>query len=149
MKFYDLVRMEVNEDVRKIAEELDVELVASRRDVREERELGKAKNLLGKVKAIFISFVPDEAFLSLAKQKGTFVGIFLSEVDERSIGRYAEILRLLQGARIPILLATGAREPLEMRSGMDIAMVGVLLGLRKENAVAAVSKRWREILETP
>ena len=149
MKFYDLVRMETSEDVKKVAKELGVELIAKWRDIKEEDDPGKAKNLLGKVKAIFISFVPDEAFLSLAKQKGTFVGVFISEINDRNIGRYAEILRLLQGARIPILLATGAREPLEMRSGMDIAMVGVLLGLRRENAIAAVSKRWREILETP
>ncbi len=149
MKFYDYVRMDVNEEVENIARELGVTIVSKRKRIFEERDPGRAKNLLGKAKVIFISFVPDEAFLSLAKQKNVFVGIFLSEVNERSLGKYVEILRLLQGARIPILLATGAKEITEMRSGMDMATLGVLLGLRKENAVTAVSRRWGEILEAP
>ena len=148
MTFYDLLRMEIDGKVREVAGKLGVTLVEGLR-VSFAESLKVGKQNVGRARVLFISFVPDDAFLSLAKQKNTYVGVFLSDINERNLSTYMEILRLLQRARIRILLATGARKVSQMRSGRDMASLGVLLGLRKENAIAAVSKRWGELLEAP
>ena len=140
------MRREPDEEMRKLAESWGVNLLHRVRGVEIVEKLPEAKKLVGKRRALFVKEV-DPALLSLARQKGTMVGFFVSEVDEKSFRRFVEAVRMTRLERVPILLATGAREVLEMRHPLDVASIGVLLGMDKADALAAVSRRWRWVLE--
>ena len=146
MRFYDYVRTKPDEKMRELAKRLGVELLHGLKGVKIAENPSEAKRYVGRARVVFTPRV-DEALLSLAQQSGTFLGLFVGEISPHRLGRYAEWVRLSSKSRVPVLLATGARDPLEMRAPRDIARIGILLGMRREDAFAAVSRRWRVILE--
>ncbi len=148
MKYYDLVRVEPDEEMRRIAGVWGDTLLHRVKGVLISRDISEAKRGVTRYRAIFIDRV-DAALLSLAKQNGVFLGFFTSDIDERSLERYMEWVRLVRRAGVPIVIASGARSVYEMRSPRDRAMIGVLLGMSREDAFSAVSKRWGEIVEAP
>ena len=140
------MRKEPDEEMKKLAESWGVNLLHRVKGVEIVDSLSEAKRLVGKRRALFVREV-DPALLSLARQKGTMIGFLLSEISEKNFRRFVEIVRMTRLERVPILLATGAKNVLEMRHPLDVASIGALLGMDRVDAVAAVSKRWRWILE--
>ena len=147
MKFYDYVRVEPDEEMMEIARKLNIELLHNLRGVKVAENLSEAKRYVGKSKLIFTPKV-DEALISLAQQNKTFLGLFIGDINVNRLRNYIEWIRLVSSARVPIVLATGARDILELRSPRDIARIGILLGMKREDAFAAVSRRWGVIVET-
>jgi len=147
MKFFDYVRVEPDERMKEVSQKLGVELLHNLKQVRIAKDIQEAKRLVGRARIIFTPKV-DEALLSLAKQSGTFLGLFVGDLNPRQLRNPMEWIRLTSLSRVPVLLATGARDVLEMRSPRDIARIGMLLGMRREDAFAAVSRRWVVALET-
>ena len=145
MIYYDYVR-EITPEMEEIAEKWGIKILHGLKGVFEVSSVKEAKSLLPRARVIFTLEV-DAALASLASQRGVHLGFFLSDLNERNIGKAVKWIRIVQGSRVPIVLASGARRSEEMIHPLDMAAVGRVLGLRPENSYAAVSKRWREILE--
>ncbi len=147
MRYFDYVRR-VSPGMEEVAERWGIALLSNVKGVYEASSLKEAKSLLPRARAIFTLEV-DAALASLASQKGVHLGLFVADLNEKNLGKAVKWVRIVQGSRVPILLASGARRVEEMIHPLDMAAIGRVLGLRPENSYAAVSKRWREILEGP
>ena len=147
MRYFDYVRR-VSSEMEEVAKRWGVTLLSNVKGVYVASSLKEAKALLPKAKAIFTLEV-DAALASLAAQRGVHLGLFVADLNDKNLGKAVKWVRIVQGSRVPILLASGASKMEEMAHPLDTAAIGRVLGLRPENSYAAVSRRWREIIEGP
>ena len=84
----------------------------------------------------------------IMKDKGMRAMYTLDWIRERpeNIRFAAKGIRILHKARVPILLATGARGVECLKAPRDIAAVGILLGMSVPMAYAAVSNNWEGLI---
>ncbi len=106
-------------------------------------EHGEARRLLKRKTVVFTPRI-DAPLLSLARQSGSAVGILTKWIDENSLGYYMRVVNLVRNMGVPLLLATGAESVEEMRHPLDVAAVGMVLGLSPNQAHAGVSWLWEE-----
>ena len=170
-RFYDLVRME---DVGDWAEVLGYERILTTKDWIEIRgKKGEARKAVrttrqdGKI-PIFVAESIEEAkegawvedtimeirtlidmqVAHIMKDKNVRALITLEYMRRgfRELQNTARNIILLHKARVPILLASGARREEELRAPRDIAAVGKILGMGIPMALAAVSDNWEGII---
>ncbi len=91
----------------------------------------------------------DMQFATIARERGVLPIITLDFVraHPKNIAIAAQSAVLLHRARVPFILATGARAPSDLRGPWEIAAVGRALGLSLPLSLAAVSNNWEPILE--
>jgi len=170
-RFYDLVRME---DVGDWAEILGYERILATNDWREIRgKKGEARKAARKARKegkipVFVAESIEEAkegawvedaimdvrtpidmqVAHIMKDKDVRALITLEYMRRgfRELQNTARNIVLLHKARVPILLASGARREEELRAPREIAAVGRILGMSIPMALAAVSDNWEEIL---
>ncbi len=170
-RFYDIVRIE---SVGNWAEILGYERILTTRDWVEIRgKKGEAKKAAkkalkdGKI-PVYIAERIDEAkegtwventvmeirtlidmqVAHIMKDKNVRALITLDYMRRgmRELQNAARNIVILHKARVPILLASGARKIEDMRAPRDIAAVGKVLGMSIPMALASVSDNWEGIL---
>ena len=73
----------------------------------------------------------------------TSIGLNRSKI----IKSYREALKTATDAGMPVVLSSGAKHPLNMRSSMAMRHIGLLLGLESKLAESVVSRTPFEVLE--
>lgn len=144
---YDYIRVKPTEEMKTFAERFGIKLVHSHPLIAEASPK-EAVKLLSRKKLIFVSDI-SPTLLSLTKQRGTLLGITISDVNDRNLGKYIEMVRLMRRYRIPIIISSGARDVKEMRAPHDLACIGVLLGMEPHEAYASLTRRWSALGLSP
>ncbi len=165
-RFYDLVQME---DVGQWGERLGFYKVFTARDwihVKNRKELERARvegripiiqgDRIEKIKGatwarealVDVRTKMDMQAAHIMKEKGIRAVYTLDWIRERpkNIRFAAKGIRILHKARVPILLATGARNVTCLKAPRDVAAVGIILGMSIPMAYAAVSTNWEGLL---
>jgi len=89
----------------------------------------------------------DSAVVQIAKDNDITFGITLQQFLEtrgfkriRLIVNYRKVVAMCRKKKVRILLTTGAQEELDMRPPLQLASLGVLLGMTEQQAKWSISK---------
>jgi RNase P/RNase MRP subunit p30 len=99
---------------------------------------------------MIVNFPLGKRNVRMAKRHETAVAIPLAPAFTLKISEMLKLrknLKLVQTENCPLLLVSGAASEAEIRSGRDLAAIGVLFGLKPDFALKAVSKTPEKILE--
>jgi len=164
--FYDMIQME---DAYKWAERLgfykiftanEWAYVKSKKELKRARTEGQIPVILGdkieKIKGatwaigalVDVQTKMDMQAAHIMKDKGMRAMYTLDWIRERpeNIRFAAKGIRILHKARVPVLLATGAKDVACLKAPRDIAAVGVLMGMSVPMAYAAISTNWEGLM---
>ncbi len=90
----------------------------------------------------------DMQVAHIMKEKNVRALITLDYIrsDFRALQNTARNIRILHKARVPTILASGARRVADLRAPREIAAVGHILGLSIPQALSSVSNNWEGLL---
>ncbi|NPA76499.1 MAG: hypothetical protein GXN93_01960 [Candidatus Diapherotrites archaeon] len=161
-KFYDLVAMDAADNwakrlgFSKIYTRSEWKYVEKRKDISENvipvvraEDIGTIKAAGWAMDAIIdVRTKMDMQAAHLMHKWGQRAMYTLDWIRERpeNLRFAAKGIRILHKARVPVLLATGAKDVACMKAPRDIAALGVLMGMSIPMAYAAVSTNWEGLL---